>query len=478
MVRSLDRQLTHFFFIRIFTILELLLTHKILRFHLCASFLYKGTCAITSWHSSQILGPPNIYPDYAGDLKGWDLGAENAGHEFIELEFPFAVYINAFELYEVFKPGAVWKISTTAEYLDDVTEQCLRDTCSQKTKWETLWTKPQEAVVPGQERATIFSPPLCPSTVKSKIVRIDLDTKRAPGWNTYDAAKVTGSLEIPPGFVTDTSNRLIYVPLDGVHGVDRFEFASSDCLGESEPLLDKIVIQPPDDATKSSIFYASDIQLALDAGQVASHVLDLTPVLVKAQEMMNMEPNMTATVAWASTLGTKEGEIFADISLDNPTLLLELGAEQKGPEHYFIELWLLDASGLNFRTRYRTVLYIDCLNDGVFDEKKGICLCTAGWGSEDCSKPTNDGVNLGVAIGLPVALAIVMGVLVYLFYEHKRKQNDALWHVQLSEIKFEDPPVVIGRGTFGLVLLAGMLTFKAFISVFCNFFLVRRNNEN
>ena len=47
------------------------------------------------------LGEPDVYPNYADAKNGWDLSEENAGHEFIELEFPFPVYINAFELYEV-----------------------------------------------------------------------------------------------------------------------------------------------------------------------------------------------------------------------------------------------------------------------------------------------------------------------------------------------------------------------------------------
>jgi serine/threonine protein kinase len=40
-----------------------------------------------------------------------------------------------------------------------------------------------------------------------------------------------------------------------------------------------------------------------------------------------------------------------------------------------------------------------------------------------------------------------------LFYEHKRKQNDSVWKVKKEELKFSDPPTIIGRGTFGLVLL-------------------------
>jgi len=383
------------------------------------------------------------------------MGAENAGHEFIELEFPFAVYVDAFEVYETFKTGTVWKISTAAEYLDDVNEHCVRDTCSQKTQWQTLWTKPQEQVTPGPEEATIFAPPLCPSTVKSNLVRLDLDTKRVPGWNTYDAAKITGALDMPPGLVVDTSNRLVYVPMDGVHGVDRFEFSSSDCLGEGESVPYTIVIDPPDSIGTAStenelggsVFFDGDLNLAFEPGQIATYELDLSPALEKVQESLMQKPNMTATVAWTTSLGVEIGEDFADISLANPTLLLELGAQNRGDPFSYLELWLEDQTGLTFRIRYRTVLYIDCINEGVFDVKKGICLCAKGWESEDCSVQASDDLNLGVAIGVPVALALILGVGVYLFYENKRMQNDSVWVVKRADVKLSDPPEILGIGT-------------------------------
>ena len=35
------------------------------------------------------------------------------------LSDPFDIYFISFELYEVFKPGSLWKISTTDDYIDD-----------------------------------------------------------------------------------------------------------------------------------------------------------------------------------------------------------------------------------------------------------------------------------------------------------------------------------------------------------------------
>ena len=83
-------------------------------------------------------------------------------------------------------------------------------------------------------------------------------------------------------------------------------------------------------------------------------------------------------------------------------------------------------------------------------------------------EPTSDGVcacrGLEVATGNCVAyyvllpsiiLPVVFLVLVaaHLYVQKKRKESDSLWTVDLSDLKFDDK-VVLGRGTFGEVLLA------------------------
>jgi hypothetical protein len=63
-------------------------------------------------------------------------------------------------------------------------------------------------------------------------------------------------------------------------------------------------------------------------------------------------------------------------------------------------------------------------------------------------------VNLAMVIGVPVVVAFIVGAIIFLFYEHKRKENDSVWHVKKEELKFSEPPDIIGRGAFGVVLLA------------------------
>jgi len=66
----------------------------------------------------------------------------------------------------------------------------------------------------------------------------------------------------------------------------------------------------------------------------------------------------------------------------------------------------------------------------------------------------NEEFNLGFVIGVTLGIAMVLAVVVFLFYENKRKQSDAIWKIKKEEIKFGEVPEVIGQGAFGEVLLA------------------------
>ena len=66
-----------------------------------------GTCHESAWHSKQILGEADYYPDYGDNKLSWEPRSENFGHEWIELRFPQPMYINRIEIYETYKPGAV-----------------------------------------------------------------------------------------------------------------------------------------------------------------------------------------------------------------------------------------------------------------------------------------------------------------------------------------------------------------------------------
>jgi len=83
-------------------------------------------------------------------------------------------------------------------------------------------------------------------------------------------------------------------------------------------------------------------------------------------------------------------------------------------------------------------------------DSSGNCICT-----------TNT-VDIGgscVALGLLlsailVPLAVLAAIGIWLYVDRTKKQADAVWKVKPSELVFTDPPEIVGRGTFGLVLLA------------------------
>ena len=67
---------------------------------------------------------------------------------------------------------------------------------------------------------------------------------------------------------------------------------------------------------------------------------------------------------------------------------------------------------------------------------------------------SDDSINLATAIVVPLVgiLALIGVIAVFLF--RKVQKNDAVWLVRPDELKFNDPPEILGRGTFGLVLAA------------------------
>ena len=69
----------------------------------------------------EIIGAPDVYPEYSDDIHGFDLSRENNGHEWIEIMFDTPVFIDKIEVYETYKPGAIYKISSAKSYDDDNT---------------------------------------------------------------------------------------------------------------------------------------------------------------------------------------------------------------------------------------------------------------------------------------------------------------------------------------------------------------------
>jgi serine/threonine protein kinase len=86
------------------------------------------------------------------------------------------------------------------------------------------------------------------------------------------------------------------------------------------------------------------------------------------------------------------------------------------------------------------------------------CLCSPCAPIKVCVDAVEfNGKCVAYSVFLPSLLVpffVVSAILVYCYVEYKRKQSDSVWAVKTSQLKFDDPPKIVGIGTFGLVLLA------------------------
>ena len=197
------------------------------------------------------------------------------------------------------------------------------------------------------------------------------DTARASGWNSFDAVKVIGSLQPPPGLVKDSQNRLLYIPRLGVHGNDYVSFAFSDCLSEGASQTLPLVIETPAEGEFSpSFLYEEDIFLFAKPGEIVEQQLDFTTVIDLIAEILGSDPEYLVGSIWHTTsLGASSDYLFPDkISRSNPEISLDLGVDQTDSPRHHVEVWLAyknPLSTMTFRVRYRL---LSCENGDVVND--------------------------------------------------------------------------------------------------------------
>ena len=62
--------------------------------------------------------------------------------------------------------------------------------------------------------------------------------------------------------------------------------------------------------------------------------------------------------------------------------------------------------------------------------------------------------NLVLVIAVPLAAIALVVAGLFFYYIHLQKKQDKVWQIEKSELIFDDPPEIIGRGSFGEVTLA------------------------
>ena len=98
----------------------------------------------SDYYSSQVIGPPNVYPDFDDTSSAWtpeDYGLDRIEH--LELRFRNSVIVSSVNLYETYGPGRIIKI----QLLDP------------SGTWDIVWQGDAQDQS-SFDAARIFSPPM------------------------------------------------------------------------------------------------------------------------------------------------------------------------------------------------------------------------------------------------------------------------------------------------------------------------------
>jgi hypothetical protein len=100
------------------------------------------------------------------------------------------------------------------------------------------------------------------------------------------------------------------------------------------------------------------------------------------------------------------------------------------------------------------VVEADC--DSLYGEgshlapnEEGICVCAEN--TYDIAGTCFTSVGFFLII-VSIIFAVV-GIMLFFYLGYKKKQSDSVWQINVEELHFNEPPEVIGSGTFGVVIL-------------------------
>ncbi len=123
-----------------------------------------------NWATVQMTVEPDT--PFGGDSPtAWHSKHADMGEVWIELDYATAVTPEQVRIHETFNPGAV-KAVLAKDGAD----------------WTPLWS----GVAPAGEAPHWFEPPLESASLRTRTLRIELDTSRQKGWNEIDAVELIG----------------------------------------------------------------------------------------------------------------------------------------------------------------------------------------------------------------------------------------------------------------------------------------------
>ena len=143
-------------------------------------------------------------------------------------------------------------------------------------------------------------------------------------------------------------------------------------------------------------------------------------------------------------------------ALGNGTWSMALGAGSLG-----VQLLEAFTDGVAWSENPLLVAVVPPVCPSVFARANsaGVCVCLPGYSfaadGVTCLLPATSpraAVSVPGAVAGSVCGAVLLAALLTGFVVHVRRRADSQWRISMKEIQLSDPPEILGRGTFGLVI--------------------------
>ncbi|MBL0105600.1 MAG: T9SS type A sorting domain-containing protein [Bacteroidetes bacterium] len=185
------------------------------------------------WGAIQLLGAPDVYPNYGDIESSWSPGGWDDPDEYFELGYTHPIPINYIDIYETFGPGTVDSVyvknpgTGLFELVYSATPQYAGDT------------------------ATILHITFPMTTFPVSEIRVSLETAAVEGWNDFDAVGIGNDLPNSYSWSTGDTLATLNVSTSGTYSVSITN--SIGCTSSSEPL--EITVNPLPVVTIGSDMY-------------------------------------------------------------------------------------------------------------------------------------------------------------------------------------------------------------------------------
>ncbi len=141
------------------------------------SVISVSTQYASPYNAAQILGKPNVYPNY-GDLPGtWASNTPDGNVEFIEIAYS-PILAAKILIYETFNPGSIEQVQVRNVITGD---------------WATVYT----GTASGYQESNILEVDVSSISYQIDAVRLDLNSPAVPGFNEIDAVGIERKVNDP-----------------------------------------------------------------------------------------------------------------------------------------------------------------------------------------------------------------------------------------------------------------------------------------